>query len=206
MVWAAAEALVVAMAEAGRPAAGVIFLAVAPVGIGRTMKLARTLKHLFVWPFSFSATFSTRMLHAVEQAIQASERTHTAELRFVAEESLPMRYLWHDATPRERAVNLFSKLRMWDTEQNNGVLIYALLAEHKIEIVADRASARAITQAQWDSWITALQHAFRSADATPGTCAVIAQISAELATHFPLGAHGDVQGNELPDAPVVIRR
>jgi uncharacterized membrane protein len=170
------------------------------------MRIARVLKHLFVWPWSFSATFPARMLSAVQAAIAASERTHTAELRFVAEESLPMSYLWHDAPARTRAVNLFSKLRIWDTEQNNGVLIYALLAEHKIEIVADRAAARVIAQPQWDAWIAALQQAFRSSDATQGTCDVIAQISQELAKHFPLGAQGDVHGNELPDAPVTIRR
>jgi uncharacterized membrane protein len=170
------------------------------------MNIARTLKHLFVWPWGFSGTFSARMLQAVEDAIKTGERGHRAELRFVAEESLPMSYLWHDGSARERAVTLFSKLRVWDTEQNNGVLIYALYAEHKIELVADRAAARAIAQPQWDAWITSLQQAFRAPDPTEATCAVISQIHAALAQHFPLGAEGDMAGNELPDRPVVIRR
>lgn len=170
------------------------------------MNILRTLKHLFVWPLSFSAKFSPAMLQAVQDAIKASERTHSAELRFVAEESLPMSYLWHDAAPRARALNLFSKLRIWDTEQNNGVLIYALFSEHKIELVADRAAARAIPQQRWDAWVIALQKAFRSSDVANNTCAVIAEIGAELAMHFPLGKDGDSAGNELPDVPVVIRR
>ncbi|MGL4574034.1 MAG: TPM domain-containing protein [Burkholderiaceae bacterium] len=170
------------------------------------MNISRTLKHLFVWPASFSATFSPAMLRAVQDAIKASEGTHTAELRFVAEESLPMSYLWHDAAPRTRALNLFSKLRIWDTEQNNGVLIYALFAEHKIELVADRAAARAIPQQRWDAWVIVLQKAFRSNDVAANTCAVIQEIGVELAVHFPLGKNGDSAGNELSDAPVVIRR
>jgi uncharacterized membrane protein len=142
----------------------------------------------------------------VQDAIKATERTHRAELRFVAEESLPMSYLWRDAAARERALNLFSKLRIWDTEQNNGVLIYVLFAEHKIEIVADRAAARAIAQPQWDAWVASLQQAFRLPDPTDATCALIVQIGQALATHFPLNEQGDLHGNELPDAPVVIRR
>jgi uncharacterized membrane protein len=170
------------------------------------MNIARMLKHLFVWPAGFSRMFSPAMLRAVQETIKTSEQTHRAELRFVAEESLPISYLWRDAKPRERAVNLFSKLRVWDTEQNNGVLIYALFAEHKIELVADRAAARAIAQPQWDTWIAHLQKAFRSGDPTTQTCEVIREIGAELTKHFPLGADGDRAGNELADAPVVIRR
>jgi uncharacterized membrane protein len=170
------------------------------------MNLSRILKHLFVWPPSFSAMFSPAMLKAVQDTIKASEATHRAELRFVAEESLPMSYLWHDATPRARAINLFSKLRVWDTEQNNGVLIYALFAEHKIELVADRAAARAIPQEQWDAWVRALQSAFRAADRSTATCSVIHEIGTVLAKHFPLGAEGDVNGDELPNDPVVLRR
>jgi uncharacterized membrane protein len=148
----------------------------------------------------------TEFVVVVEHGAHASERTHRAELRFVAEESLPLRYLWNGHSARQRAINLFGKLRIWDTEQNNGVLIYALYAEHKIEIVADRAAARAIAQPQWDAWVAGLQKAFRAGDPTQATCAVIADISQELAKHFPLGAQGDRAGNELPDAPVVIRR
>jgi uncharacterized membrane protein len=84
--------------------------------------------------------------------VARQRRRHSGEIRVCVEAGLPLSYLWRGATARERAVTMFGKLRVWDTEHNNGVLIYLLLAEHAIEIVADRGLARHVPQAQWEAW------------------------------------------------------
>ncbi len=166
-------------------------------------KLQRILKHVFAWPAGFSRAWPAASVRAIEQSITAGERRHRAELRFCVEESLPWSYLWRHAPPRERAVNLFGKLRVWDTAENTGVLIYVLHADRRVEIVADRGAARAITQVQWDAWVGQLQAAYRSGRFEAGTIEVLAAINEALAQHFPAR---ESNPNELADAPVIIRR
>ncbi len=167
------------------------------------MNLVRALKHLFAWPAGFSRAWNPAMLAQIQAAIRESETSHRAELRFCVEESLPMSYLWRDATARERAVALFGKLRVWDTEENNGVLLYVLHVERKVELVADRHLARKLPQTQWNAWVGELQAAYRAGQFEAGTRTVLASISKALAQHYPAGADNP---NEMPDAPVVIRR
>jgi uncharacterized membrane protein len=93
---------------------------------------------------------------------------------------------------------MFGKLRVWDTEYNNGVLIYLLLAEHAIEIVADRAAARVVPQAEWDTILTGMREAFRAGRFEQGLSAAIAAVDKLLRQHFPL-AEGQSNPNELPD-------
>ena len=101
------------------------------------MSVGRWVRHWFKTPYAVRRTFDEQALERIAQAIAASEATHGGEIRFAVEPALPWSYLKRDAPARERAAMVFSKLRVWDTEQNNGVLIYVELADHSIEIVAD---------------------------------------------------------------------
>ena len=130
--------------------------------------------------------------------VQDSERHHSGEIRLCVEAGLPLSYLWRDATPRQRAVTMFGKLRVWDTEHNNGVLIYLLLAERAIEIVADRGLTRHVPQAQWDAILAGMRDAFRAGQYEAGLSQAIAAVDALLLRHFPLAA-GQANPNELPD-------
>ncbi|HYF44445.1 MAG TPA: TPM domain-containing protein, partial [Ramlibacter sp.] len=118
------------------------------------------------------------------------------------EAGLPMSYLWRDATPRERAISVFGKLRVWDTEQNNGVLIYLLLAEHAIEVVADRGLARRVDPDTWQAIVQHMGAAFRAGRFEDGLTQALEEVSALLVQHFPAAA-GAANANELPDAPVL---
>ncbi|HEY0201845.1 MAG TPA: TPM domain-containing protein [Burkholderiaceae bacterium] len=143
------------------------------------------------------------MAARLSQRIAASEGRHTGEIRICVEAGLPLSYLRRRAHARERAVTLFGKLRVWDTEHNNGVLIYLLLAEHAIEIVADRAVARAVPPQQWQQLVARLSTALRESRFEDGLTEALQAVSVLLVTHFPAPA-GVVRRNELPDAVVLL--
>ena len=124
-------------------------------------------------------------------------------MRICVEAGLPLSYLWRDAPARERAITMFGKLRVWDTDDNNGVLIYLLLVEHAIEVVADRGIARKVSEQAWAAMTQRMSQAFREGRFEDGLTQALAEVSALLVEHFPL-APGEADGNELPDAPVVI--
>ena len=152
------------------------------------------------------------LLERLTRRVAASERRHTGQIRLCIEGGLPWSYLRRGASPRERAVTLFGKLRVWDTEHNNGVLIYLLLADHAIEIVADRALARTITPQAWQALIGQMRAAFREERYEDGLTQALAEVSALLVQHFPAdhsapheGAAGASPTNELPDAPLLLR-
>ena len=130
----------------------------------------------------------------------ASEHIHTGELRVCVEAGLPLSYLWRNATARDRAVSMFGKLRVWDTEHNNGVLVYVLLADRDVEIVADRGIHRQVGEAAWQRVCETMEAAFRAGRYEEGALAGIEAISALLAGAFPRGGGAD----ELPNRPVVI--
>ena len=152
-------------------------------------------------------TFPDDVLQRLERAIAASERLHTGQLRLCVEGGLPYSYIWRNASARDRAVGLFGKLRVWDTEHNNGVLIYLLLAEHAIEIVADRAMNRAVPQLTWDAIVRDMQQSFQQAAYAQGLEQALELVSQLLVAHFPRSPadRPDAAGN-LPDAPVVQGR
>ena len=137
------------------------------------------------------------------ERVAASERRHTGQIRICIEAGLPWSYIRRDAPARQRAVTQFGKLRVWDTEHNNGVLIYLLLAEHAIEIVADRGIARKVSEQEWAAMTQRMSAAFREGRFEDGLTQALSEVSALLVAHFPL-APGEQDGNELPDAPVVI--
>ena len=142
------------------------------------------------------------LVQRLTQSVHASEQRHSGEIRLCIEASLPNSYLRRQGPMREiirqRALTMFGKLRVWDTEANNGVLIYLLLAEHAIEIVADRGLARHVSQAQWDELLAGMQAAFRAGRFEEGLAQAIDAVHALLLQHFPL-AEGQANPNELPD-------
>ena len=144
------------------------------------------------------------MVQRLMERVAASEQRHTGEIRIYVESSLPSSYLWRGADTRERAVMMFSKLRVWDTAHNNGVLIYLMLAEHAIELVADRGIDAHVPAQHWQMVVTRMADAFRSNRYEDGLTQALEEVSAVLVEHFPaMDAAGASQPNpnELPDAP-----
>jgi uncharacterized membrane protein len=164
------------------------------------MKLARLFKHRWLDEADARRALGPEALARLQARVAASEARHSGEIRLSVEAGLPWSYLWNDLRARDRAVTLFGKLRVWDTEHNNGVLIYLLLAEHAIEIVADRGLARRVPQAQWDQLIAGMREAFRAGRFEEGLAQAIDAVDGLLAQHFPL-APGQANPNELSDQP-----
>ncbi|KPF54546.1 hypothetical protein D621_09400 [beta proteobacterium AAP51] len=164
------------------------------------MKLARLFKHRWLDEADARRALGPEALARLQARVAASEARHSGEIRLSVEAGLPWSYLWNDLSARDRAVTLFGKLRVWDTEHNNGVLIYLLLAEHAIEIVADRGLARRVPQAQWDQLIAGMREAFRAGRFEDGLAQAIDAVDGLLAQHFPL-APGQANPNELSDSP-----
>ena len=164
-------------------------------------RLARMWKHRWLDASDTRRAVPDDVAQRLAQRIAASERRHGGEVRIFIEAGLPLSYLWRDATPRERAIAVFGKLRVWDTERNNGVLIYLLLAEHAIEIVADRGLNKHVTQAEWKAIVVRMGAAFHEKRFEDGLTHALEEVSALLVHHFPL-AEGERDDNELPDAPV----
>ncbi len=160
--------------------------------------LSRILKHRWLDETDSARALNAAALARLEAQVAASETHHSGEIRLCIEAGLPLSYLWRDATPRQRAVTMFGKLRVWDTEHNNGVLIYLLLAEHAIEIVADRGLTRHVSQAQWDQILAGMREAFRAGQFETGLQQAIATVDALLLQHFPLAA-GQANPDELPN-------
>lgn len=143
-------------------------------------------------------------LDRLRQRIAASERTHGGEIRVCVEAGLPLSYLWRGASARERALAMFGKLGVWDTDANNGVLIYLLLADHSIEIVADRGLSRRVAPGHWEAITAGMRDAFRAGRFEEGLNDAVDAVTQSLREHFPLAA-GDANPNELPDTLVVMR-
>ena len=143
-------------------------------------------------------------LKRLQQCIAASEQTHTGEMVLCIEACLPQSYVARGAKPRERAITLFGKLGVWDTEANNGVLLYLLMEPHAIEVVADRAICRVVPQATWNTITERLAAALRTDAYESGLQTALESISDQLAAHFPAGSDA-VRKNTVSDAPVVLR-
>jgi len=159
---------------------------------------ARLFKHRWLDERDAGRAIGAQALARLQARVQASERRHSGEIRISVEAGLPLSYLWRNLTARHRAVTLFGKLRVWDTENNNGVLIYLLLAEHAIEIVADRGLAQHVSAAQWQTLIAGMRDAFRAGRFEEGLAQAVDIVDAQLVQHFPLAA-GEANPNELVD-------
>jgi TPM domain len=165
------------------------------------MGIKRISKHLLEHRWRVRRDFPPRVLGAIEQAIRDGEATHSGQIRFVVEGALDGAPLFRDQPARERALDVFSHLRIWDTHHNNGVLIYLLLADRDVEIVADRGIDMKVGAAGWEAICRVMESDFRAGRFEHGVIEGIAAVSRELAKYFPPTAGGP---NELPDAPVVI--
>jgi uncharacterized membrane protein len=164
-------------------------------------RMARCRAHLTSDSRTVRRVFDDALLARIEASITRSEQAHAAELRVAIEASLPLREAWRGRAPRDRALEVFGMLGVWDSAGNNGVLLYVLWADHAVEIVADRAAAEAIPQQQWREICDALSAAYRAGDFAEGTLAAIDRIDRLLIGAFP-AAGGEV--NEQPDRPVIL--
>lgn len=165
------------------------------------MKLHRILKHLVTDHWTVKRAFPERSMGVIEKAIREIEAGHSGQIRFAVEASLDFPALLRGQSARERAVEVFSQLRVWDTEHNNGVLIYLLLADRDVEIVADRGIHAKLEQEHWEGICREMEQAFKRGDFEAGVIAGIRAVGSHLQRHFPAQGPG---GNELPDRPVVL--
>ena len=165
-------------------------------------RLQRMFRHRWLDDADTRRAIPPALVEKLAARVADSERRHSGEIRIYVEAGLPLSYLWRDATPRERAIAMFGKLGVWDTEQNNGVLIYLLLAEHAIEIVADRSISRHVAAGQWQQIVQRMGESFRAGRHEEGLGEAVDAVTAVLVQHFPAAA-GAANPNELPDAPVL---
>jgi uncharacterized membrane protein len=165
------------------------------------MKLSRVLRHLLLPDWWVRRVLARADLTAIGDAITACERLHRGELRFVVEASMPLNALRADQSPRARAVNLFSSLRVWDTEENSGILIYVQLVDRRVEILADRGIAAQVSQPEWDAICRGMEQSFGAGLWRHGALQAVTRAGELLATHFPAR---DDNPNELPDQPLVL--
>ena len=165
-------------------------------------KLKRILKHRWLDEGDANRAVPADMVERLMRRVAASEQRHSGEIRVCVEAGLPLTYLWRNAAARERAITLFGKLRVWDTEWNNGVLIYMLLADHAIEIVVDRGLNQRVSDEEWKEIVSALGAAIRAGRYEDGLTQALEEVSALLVRHFPL-MPSDANSNELPNKPIV---
>lgn len=165
------------------------------------MNFKRIFRHLFLPHWSIGLAFPKRVLNSIARAVAESEKRHDAELRFAVEAGLTFAALRRGQTARQRAVEVFSQLRVWDTEHNSGVLIYVQLVDRKVELLADRGVNARVSQEEWNVICHRLERRFRKGEFEQGTLAAIGEITEHLARHFP---PREKNPNELPNRPVVL--
>jgi uncharacterized membrane protein len=166
------------------------------------MNLGRFARHLLIDRASVKRAFPSAAMRAIEKAIAEQERRHAGQLRFAVEASLPLGELARGADAHTRAMDWFGRLRIWDTEHNSGVLIYLLLADRRVEIVADRGIHGKVGSAAWDAICREMQAEFARGEFERGAVSGVRAIGDLIAAHYPAG-QGD-RPNELPDKPVVL--
>jgi hypothetical protein len=174
-------------------------------------RLWTTFRHRWNDDRSAQAVFPADAMERLREHVRASERRHTGQIRICVERSLPTSYLWRHLRQRvpmgtlvhQRALMMFAKLRVWDTERNNGVLIYLLLAECTIEFVADRGLTAHVPHAAWQDMVAHLSKALAAAQFEAGLAQAIDEVTAPLAQFFPRTVAPTAKNNELPDTPVV---
>ena len=165
------------------------------------MNLLRILKNLVTPDWLARRAFAAAVLKRIEAVIGQSEAAHRGEIRFALEGALPLLPLLKGATARTRAVQVFSDLRVWDTEENTGVLLYLQLVDHDIEILADRVINACVQPHEWEAICLRMEAAFREGRFEAGVIAGLNDITALLTRHFPARAQNP---DELPDKPVLL--
>jgi len=174
-----------------------------PLELSFWQHCTRLLRHWFTFSWQTRQLLPTEKREALADHIELSELKHTGEIAIAFETRLPYSYLVRQARARERAWTVFSKMQVWDTPDDNGVLIYFLVAERRIEILADRGIARLVEQATWDSWVHELYMSLQNRELHKGLHSVIDQIGATLAQHFPQSA-SDETDNRTTNQPQIL--
>ena len=165
------------------------------------MDLRRFWRHIAMTPWTAARAFPPATRQAIGRAVAEHEKRHRGEVRVAVEAELTTAQLWANLGARARAVEVFAMLGVWDTAENTGVLLYVLLADQKVEIVADRGISAKVAPAEWKAICAAMQEAFGAGRFEQGAVAAVAAISALIEKHFPAG---EANVNELPDQPVML--
>jgi uncharacterized membrane protein len=161
----------------------------------------RALRHLFATEAGTRRQFSPETLAAIETAIVTAEQRTSGEIRFAVETALELPQLWSGKGPRERALEVFGELRVWDSELGNGVLIYVLMADRDVEIVAGRSAARLIAPSDWESACRLMEGHFRAGRFKDGAVAGVGAVGALLERHFPARPQ---ERDEQPNQPSLL--
>lgn len=165
------------------------------------MQFARLLRHATASHWRTRMLFPAATLDAIEQAVARTERAHGGEIRFAIETALTPQHIMNAVAPRTRALEIFGYLRVWDTEANNGVLIYVQLADRNVEIIADRGIAARVSEGEWEAVCKLMEEHFRAGRFQAGSIAGVEAVGNLLARHFPPPAH---LRNQLPDRPTLL--
>ena len=165
------------------------------------MNIKRIAKHLRLTHWQVNRAFPPQTLLAIEEAIKASETAHVGEIRFAVEGALHSTPLFKGQSAKKRALDVFSELRVWDTEHNNGLLIYLLLADRAVEIVADRGIHSKVGSREWENICRTMETAFAQEKYEWGVVCGVQAVTRHLMKHFPASGAGR---NELPDTPAVL--
>jgi uncharacterized membrane protein len=169
------------------------------------MDLARLLRHTVATHWRTRLRFPRATLDAIEAAIGVAEQGHSGEIRFAVETSLTPQHILNDVDSRARALEVFALLRVWDTECNNGVLIYVQLADRTVEIVADRGFRDRVSPAEWEAVCRLMEAHYRAGRFRSGSVAGVEAVGALLARHYPgLAADAKQPRNQLPDRPTLL--
>jgi len=165
------------------------------------MDLRRFWRHILMSPLLARRRFPAKAMEAIEREIATEEKRHRGEIRFVVEAELTSGQLWRDLGSRDRARQVFAEHGVWNTEENTGVLIYLLLADHRVEVVADRGITARVADTEWQSICRAMEAHFREGRFEEGAIAGIRAVSELLVLHFP--ARGE-NPDELSNRPLLI--
>jgi uncharacterized membrane protein len=174
------------------------------------MQLKRLIRHAAAAHWRTRMFFPTATLDAIELAVGRAEQTHAGEIRFAIETSLTPLHVLNEISPRERALEVFGRLRVWDTENNNGVLIYVQLADRDVEIVADRGFQGRVSQSDWEAVCRLMEEHFRAGRYQVGSIAGVDAVGTLLARHYPpqtgqiASMHNRSTQNQLPDRPTLL--
>lgn len=167
------------------------------------MEWSRWFRHAFAGRAALRRAFPQPTLDAIEGAIDESERVHTGEIRFAIEAALEPGQVWAGMQPRDRAIEVFTALGVWDTEANNGVLVYVLLADRDVEIVADRGFNRLVAAGQWQAVCEDMERHFRAGNFRDGALVGIREVGRIIASHYPQQP-GQRDEDELPNRPALL--
>jgi uncharacterized membrane protein len=169
------------------------------------MNIGRLIRHMAAPHWRARLLFPSKTLDAIEQAIARAELTHAGEIRFAIESALAPLHILKEVTPRARALDAFASLRVWDTEQNNGVLVFVQLVDRSVEIVADRGFDGRVSPEEWGAVCRLMEEHFRAGRFEAGSIAGVEAIGTLLARHFPQSAGQSAPSrNQLPDRPTLL--